>query len=302
MKPILLLAGVAVMALSGAQRQVAITIDDLPLGGGDPGPCELARVKALTAQLLAPFREQKVPVIGFVNGGRCAEIGEPGLRQILGMWREAGAALGNHTFSHPDLNHVPLDSYEADVIKGERVLANPQWFRHPFLHTGPDEKTKAALTSFLEKRGYRVAPVTLDNSDWMFASVYGRALQRGDRELAQRVRDAYLPYMESIFDFFEKRSVEVAGHEIAQVLLIHAHALNAETMPALIDMMRSRGYSFVTLETALRDPAYRLRDGYAGPGGFSWIHRWSKALGMAPRSEPDEPAFIAEEYKRVRAP
>jgi len=161
-------------------------------------------------------------------------------------------------------------------------------------------RVRTALASFLDKRGYRVAPVTLDNSDWMFAAVYARALQRGDRKLAQRVRDAYLPYMESIFDFFEKRSSEVAGREIAQVLLIHANALNAEMMPALIGMMRSRGYSFVTLETALRDPAYQLRDDYAGPGGFSWIHRWSKTLGMPPRGEPDEPAFIAEGYRRSR--
>ncbi|MDP8979100.1 MAG: polysaccharide deacetylase family protein [Acidobacteriota bacterium] len=294
---LLILPCLLAMSLTSAERQVAITIDDLPLGGGDPGPCDLARIKSMTGRLLGPIRAQKIPVIGFVNAGRC----EAGLAEILGMWREAGAELGNHTFSHPDLNRVPLERYEADVIRGEAALTNPTWFRHPFLHTGPDEKTKTALAAFLKKRGYRIAPVTLDNSDWMFAAVYARALKNDNHALAQRVLDAYVPYMESLFDFFEKRSVEVAGHEIAQVLLIHANGLNAEMLPKLIAMMRSRGYSFVSLEAALRDPAYKLRDGYAGTG-FSWIHRWSKTLGMPPKGEPDEPPFIAEEYKKLTAP
>ena len=52
--------------------------------------------------------------------------------------------------------------------------------------------------------------MTLDNSDWLFAAVYGNALQRGDAATARRVREAYIPYMESIFAFFEPRSSEAA--------------------------------------------------------------------------------------------
>jgi hypothetical protein len=63
-------------------------------------------------------------------------------------------------------------------------------------------------------------------------------------------------------------------------------------MPDLLAMMRRRGYRFVSLDEALRDEAYRLPDDYTGPGGFSWIHRWSKTKGMAPKGEPDEPAWI----------
>jgi hypothetical protein len=88
------------------------------------------------------------------------------------------------------------------------------------------------------------------------------------------------------------------GREFPQTLLIHASQLNADTMPELLAMMRRRGYQFVSLETALRDEAYRLPDEYYGTGGFSWIHRWSKTKGMAPKGEPDEPAWIAEAYKK----
>jgi hypothetical protein len=129
----------------------------------------------------------------------------------------------------------------------------------------------------------------------VFAKAYLDALSRGDQAFAERVKEAYLPYMESIFAFFEQRSIEVVGREFPHILLIHANRLNAEVMPALLGMIRSRGYSFVTLEQALKDPAYGLQDECAGPNGFSWIHRWSKTKGMPAKGEPDEPAWLVRQ-------
>ena len=83
--------------------------------------------------------------------------------------------------------------------------------------------------------------------------------------------------------------MEVVGREFPQILLIHANQLNADLMPDLLAMFRRRGYTFVSLEQALADPAYRLEDGYAGRNGFSWIHRWSRTKGMKPKGEPDPP-------------
>jgi peptidoglycan-N-acetylglucosamine deacetylase len=288
-------------------RQVAITIDDLP---EQAGSCAPGAIRGLTSRLLEPFRAERIPVTGFVIGSRCErELGREGLLEILNLWLEADADLGNHTWSHPDLNRTRLGDYEADIVRNEGILRPAlasrgrklRYFRHPMLHAGRDLGTKLALEKFLAQRGYRVAPVTLDNSDWMFAYVYGQAKKRGDAAMLREVMDAYLPYMESIFAFFERRSVEVVGRGIPQVLLLHASELNAEAMPALLEMMRSRGYSFITLERALADPAYRLPDRYAGPGGFSWIHRWSITKGMKPQGEPNEPEFIAQEYQKNRA-
>ncbi len=90
-----------------AGREVAITIDDLPRGG-DGGPRSLADVRAMTERLLKPFRDERIPVIGFVNEGRQVELGAEGLRQILDLWLDAGADLGNHSYSHFDINSVPL--------------------------------------------------------------------------------------------------------------------------------------------------------------------------------------------------
>lgn len=279
-------------------REVAITIDDLPRGGDRlSSPAETLR---MTEKLMTPFQAGHIPVTGFVNECRKPED----LRKILSVWLRAGAELGNHTCSHLDLNTTPVAGYQADIVKGEPVTTallgrRPSYFRHPFLHTGKDAATRAAVENFLSARGYRIAPVTLDNADYMFAAVYASALVRGDETLAARSRESYLSYMESIFEFFEKRSEAVAGHEIRQVLLIHASQLNADTMPRLLEMMKRRGYRFVSLDRALEDDAYSLPDAYAGTGGFSWIHRWSITKGMPGKGEPDQPGWITQEWKRL---
>lgn len=295
------------IAVSLQGREVAITIDDLPRGGD--APCNAAEIRAITQQLLKPFHEQKLPVIGFANEGRCREeLGEQGMREVLGMWLDAGADLGNHTFQHPDYNRTALAEYQKQVLDGERITRQlleargrkMRYFRHPFLRTGTTLEAKHALDGFLKAQGYRVAPVTLDNSDWMFAEVYARALRYGNRELAAKVKAAYVPYMESIFEFFEKRSVEVAGHEVRQTLLIHVNQLNADSMADLLSMMKRRGYRVVTLDRALEDPAYGLSDQYVGVRGYSWIHRWGETKGMPRKADPPETAFVLADYEQSR--
>jgi len=105
--------------------------------------------------------------------------------------------------------------------------------------------------------------------------------------------------MESVVAFFEQRSVEVAVREFPQILLIHASQMNADLMPDLLAMFRRRGYTFVSLEHALRDPVYQRPDGFIGKGGISWIHRWSQTSGMPGKSEPDSPKWVQDAWREM---
>jgi peptidoglycan/xylan/chitin deacetylase (PgdA/CDA1 family) len=283
-------------------REVAITIDDLPVAQSGPRACEYERLTGVTERLLSPIRQGHVPVTAFLIGGNCPKLSESERKAVLKLWTDAGAELGNHTYSHEGLNTAPIDAYEQDILRAEPVIRNAnggrpvRYFRSPMLQTGPDVAIKKRLESFLAGHGYQQAPVTFDNSDWMFAYVLQNAA------FAARVRKEYVLYMESVISFFEKRSVQVVGREFPQVLLLHANELNAGMLPALLEMLRQRGYRFVSLEHALKDQAYRLPNEYAGTGGFSWIHRWSMTRGMAGKGEPDEPAWLRDAYKEMSRP
>src|SRR6478609_7432393 len=79
-------------------RQVAITIDDLPSGMADRLPA--TDITALTAKLLGTLRDQKIPVVGFVNEKKLYKPGEVDERiKALKMWMDYGFELGNHTYA-----------------------------------------------------------------------------------------------------------------------------------------------------------------------------------------------------------
>lgn len=283
--------------LCAQNRQVVITVDDLPRGG-DAKP-EVSSIRAMTTKLVAALNGTHA--IGFVNPGRAAAaaLGEDGLQSILKVWLEGGLELGNHSYSHLNINKTSLAEYTADILKAEpalqRVLGkNAVYYRHPFLFTGQDETTKRDMQRFLDEHHYTVAPVTLDNADYIFAAVYTKT------DDPAKLRTEYVRYMESIFAFFEQRSVEVTGREFPQILLLHANQLNADTMPELLAMMKRRGYKFVTLDTALRDKTYRLPDNYVGTWGISWIHRWAKTKGMPDKWEPEAPDWVMQAYKKLQ--
>jgi peptidoglycan/xylan/chitin deacetylase (PgdA/CDA1 family) len=281
-------------------RQVAVTFDDLPAPYG-----ELEDMRRITTRLLESVKRNNVPAVGFVNERKLYRRGEMDARtDLLRAWLDAGLELGNHTFSHINLQKAPLAEYEDDVVRGETVtrmlLAERgmklRYFRHPFLFTGTTPEYKKGLADFLAGRGYTVAPVTFDNGDYIFADVYFKAKKRGDAETAKRVADAYVPYMESIFEHFERLSAETFGREVRHVLLLHANEINADRFDELAAMMRRRGYAFVTLEEALKDPAYSEPDALF-KGGISWLHRWRLAKGLPLKWEPEVPKFVDELYK-----
>src|SRR5262245_5208409 len=257
------------------QREVAVTFDDLPVVGAS----DIAAQQEITQKLLYAITSNKVPAIGFVNENKLFEGSVQDERRVglLQRWLDAGLELGNHSFSHPDLHRVPLDAFQDDVIRGEEVTQRLlsrrgeklRYFRHPFLHVGRDLETKKRLEAFLSSRGYRVAPVTVDNSDWIFASAYAKAASRADRQVMERIASAYLTYMEEKFDYYERQSRELLGYEIKQVLLLHANALNADRFHGLATMMKRRGYEFISLGKALEDRAYSSIDTFTGPGGIS---------------------------------
>ncbi len=288
------------LSAGAADRQVAITIDDLPRGG-DGGGRTFPEIQAMTNRLLAAFREGKVPVTGFVNPGR-SWLSAADLRAVLNLWLDAGAELGNHTWLHKDLNDTSVADYKQEIMKADAVLRpiveargrKLDYFRYPFLHAGPTAATKRAIAEFLAAQGYRNAPVTFDDADYMFAAAYTQP------ELRERAAKEYLPCLESVVEFFERRSVAVLGHEFPQVLLLHASELNSRQMPDILTMFRRRGYRFLSLAETLRDPAYSLPENYTGTGGFSWIHRWSMAKGMPNQGEPDEPAWLHKWFTEQR--
>lgn len=285
-------------------RQMVVTFDDLPFNSR--AVTEIAGLRKATTQLVGTISSNRVPAIGFVNEQKLYDGDEfNGERAgLLILWLRSGLELGNHTFSHRSLHSSSLEEFEDDILRGElttRSLMNEagmplRYFRHPYLHTGRDLATKRAVETFLENHGYEVAPVTVDNSEWIFARAYDNVVHTDDA-MRERIARAYIGYMESKVVYYERQSRDLFGREIPQILLLHANLLNSDYFGELARMLRQRGYTFVTLEAALEDDAYRSEDTYTGPGGISWLHRWAITQHKGSEffaGEPRTPQFVLD--------
>jgi len=284
-----------------AARTIAVTIDDLPVVSTRR---DLNNRIEITKKLVSHIKKAKMPAIGFVNENKLYSGGVREEKQVdlLRMWVDAGLELGNHTYSHRSLNAIPLAEYQADLLKGEAVTRELlgrkgkklRFFRHPFLQTGRSMEVKAQFDTFLKQHGYTVAPITFDNADYIFSRAYDIAFDKGDPELMKKVGEAYVPYMESKLEYWERQSMKLLGREMSQTLLIHANFINSDYLDDLAAMFKRRGYKIVSLAESLKDEAYQLPDTYVGPAGISWLHRWARDKGwefIVP-DEPKVPGFV----------
>lgn len=281
-------------------RSVAITIDDGPVVNEMK---DLGNFQRIARGLLSSLEAEKAPATIFINERQLNVQGQrDGRAAVLAQWLDAGYDLGNHTYSHPSINRVSLREFEDDVVRGD-VIMRPLmeergrkmiWFRYPFLDSGTTAEVHQAIMDFLEQHHYRVAHITVDYTDYRFAGVYSRLLRAGDAGTAERVKQAYLDQVDVGFEYAEKVSQEIFGYELPQILLIHCNELNSVTLRDSIARMRKRGYAFVTLEEATKDPAYARPDTFAGPGG-SWLERAAGAMGKEiTAAEPRIPQWITD--------
>jgi peptidoglycan/xylan/chitin deacetylase (PgdA/CDA1 family) len=269
------------------KRYVAITFDDLPV----VCRCEDdAERRDITDKLLATFKEFGMPVLGVVNEQKLETNGivDPMKVELLQKWLDAGYELGNHGYAHKNINDITMEEYQEEIVRGERVtrpLAQKagiryRFFRHPFLSAGDNLAVRRALDTFLSTHEYTIAPNTITYQDYTFSGAYETALRKGDTVAAQKIRDAYLPYSLSRWEAAERQSRELFGREIRQILMVHANRLNADAFGEVAKMMQARGYTFISIDEAMKDPAYSRPDTHDGKVGVTWLSRWAAELGV----------------------
>ncbi len=98
-----------------------------------------------------------------------------------------------------------------------------------------------------------------------------------------------------MIDFYESQSEMLFDRNISHVLLVHANELNSDWFSVLADSIAEKGYEFISLDEALRDPAYASPDNFTGSGGITWLHRWAITRDVERkmfRGEPEAPAHI----------
>ncbi len=277
-----------------SHRALALTFDDVP----DNGELPRARLEAMNSALLQHLRAHGAPATAFVDSATLTTA--PRL-DLLGDWLEAGHTLGNHAAGHPHFRRTRFDAYAASIERADTALravlrqhseAPPlRAFRPPYLETGSDAASRARLDSFLASHDYRLVLATIEVLDYLYADAWDH-----HPDEHARLRTAYLQHVEDRLAFAERSAQDLFDRDIAQVMLLHAYPLNAELLDDLLQRLQARGYRFVSLDEAMRDPVYALPDTSTSEDGLSWLPRWAETLGQVYdfAGEPEAPAWVLE--------
>src|SRR5580704_10205525 len=156
------------------EREIAITIDDLPfVGSGSNTPASLKRTNDRFMAIVNTLVENQVPATGFAIGDAVAK----NEWYLLETFRNQGLSIGNHTYTHRSLQSISAEKYIADIERAdkklERVMTQPKYFRYPYLAEGKGVKKQKVL-DYLIAHGYTIAPVTIDSKDYEFNAQFYR--------------------------------------------------------------------------------------------------------------------------------
>jgi peptidoglycan/xylan/chitin deacetylase (PgdA/CDA1 family) len=241
-----------------AHPVIALTFDDLPAAGSlPPGENRTIIATKLTAELTANHLKG---IYGFVNAIKLEN--DPDAQQALRIWVDAGMNIGNHTWSHPSLGDLSAETFEEEIARNEPALAqyagarNWHWLRYPFLAEGETLEKRDAVRGWLSQHGYRVAEVTLNFQDYSWNDAFGRCTARQDAAAIAWLRQSYLQSAADFITLGREEEQIAFGHEIPNVMLLHATAFTTMMLPDLIDLLRKEGFRFAPLAKVERNVAY----------------------------------------------
>lgn len=288
-----------------AQRQVAITIDDVP------NTIKYQQDKFVPI-LLNKLNSLNVPVTIFINEGNIFKTDSVEKNfSLLSKWVKSNfITIGNHTYSHPKYSEVGLDSFKKNIIKGESIIRELaktynkplSYFRFPYFDLGADSLQHEEIRNFLKSVDYTSAPFTIESSDYIFDFLYKNYLVLGQKKKAVNVANMYISKTLEYFDYIDSISSLQYGRHINQIYLCHDSYLNADYLDTLINNLKIKGYSLISLDDALKDNVYKQPDLYYEKWGISWIYRWVQdkdERNRLRRNEPDLDA-VYEEYKLLK--
>jgi peptidoglycan-N-acetylglucosamine deacetylase len=243
-----------------AHPVVALTFDDLPASGNLPANDTRAGIATrLTEELKTAHL---AGTYGFVNAVKLENNTDA--EQALHVWIDAGMNVGSHTWSHMSLTDNAPEAFEHEIDLNEPALAEYggtrdwHWFRYPFLWEGDTVEKRRAVRAYLHEHGYRVAQVSLDFEDYAWNDAYVRCVARRDAAAIVWLKQSYLETANEYVRLGREEELIAFGHEIPNVMLLHATAFTTLMLPSLVNQLRSEGFSFEGLAQVESDEAYGM--------------------------------------------
>ena len=241
-------------------KEIAITIDDLPFVASNSITANgITRTHDRFMKIVQSLVDHHVPATGFVIAGAISKD----QWELLEAFRKEGFELGNHTYSHADLNRMASDKYIDEIARADRILSpvmtQPKYFRYPYLAEGKGLK-KQQVQDYLASNQYTIAPVSIDSKDYQFNE---RLLHISWRERDHHVAQIKQQYLDYIWRQTLRAEKSNPDGNSKQLLLLHANLLNSHCLGDVLQMYQDHGYRFISLKDALSNSKPKITEAAA---------------------------------------
>ena len=264
----------AAAGAAGPGPGIAITIDDFNLAD-TPRLTGLDRDAAIRRAL----GRHAVKAAGFVAGKYVDAERSP---RVLAAWSDEGHILGNHSFSHPYFGGKDPAGMMADILKCEPLLTPyagfRRLFRYPYLAEGRTAEGRDALRALLRQHDYRIAPVTIDTSDWYIDARLTARLAADPHADIAPYRKYWLDHIWDRATYYDGLARDVLGHSLDHTILLHHRLTTGLFLDDGLAMFRERGWRLVDASAALASPDLG-RSYDTLPAGQSLVWAAAKATG-----------------------
>jgi len=287
LRRILLLVCILIIPGSASAKEIALTFERLPA----MKPYGFWTPREISNMVLRAMKPRNIKAAGFIVEEKIDD--DPQGYIVLEDWVREGHTLGNNTYSYVDFNEVTVRDFLAHVADGQKYLRRvtkverplDRYLRFPLLHEGNTGSKKKDVAKRLYGGGYLIAPATVIPTDYEFNHVYHDVTAADDADLMDQFKALYLEHLSACLDYAEEQSEIVFDRQIKHILRLHLGIATAILIEDTLDLLEKRGFEFVSMEEALKDPAYETEEMYVGPLGLSFIDRVAATQGLEFKEE-----------------
>lgn len=207
------------IALAPSPTYIALTFDDGPYG-------------TPTNQILDILKEKNVKATFFVVGKNVEKYPEIAIRELV-----EGHVVGNHSYDHAHMGEYSADQLDTNLQKSEKVIVQtigvaPALFRAPYGMTSP------TMITDLSEEKFTYVGWNEDPDDWDFTD------QPSDKVLKDVLQHA-------------RPDGVIILHDGRDVQVNYPRSNTISALPYIIDHLRNRGYTFITVDTMLNIAPYK---------------------------------------------
>lgn len=275
-------------------RQIAITIDDAPMGQGAYFTGE-RRGEMMIQRLRQAGVEQ---ALFFVITGNIDDEG----RTRLDNYVEAGHRLANHSHTHGSANKMPWEEYVADMQTADSVMKTLSgvvpFYRYPYLHEGKDTTSRDSIRQAINDLHIANGYVTVDTYDWYIHALARDAKREGKKINTSALKTFWVDHMYQCIEFYDSVAVANIGRSPNHVLLLHENDLTGLFIYDLVQKLNMEGWEIIPATSAYSDAIaqYVPKTLFLGQGRVA-------AIAADKGSEPKDlvPYWEDEEYLKAEA-